>query len=287
MDWLKWPVATTLNIAANMKLTDFTLPYDKINAGSSYQFSINRALTNLDFSQLTGIYGSLTLGGNNDSSLNFDKLETIDGYVRLDGPFLNITMPYLASINGALRAESTRDILAFCNWLSVQDRLYGHYDCTANNTKPFGSSTVSAGPTTSVATSGITSGGNNSNNKSDLSTGATIGIAVAMVVLISVILTITALLFFRRHSRKKTAQQAATGMLEEKKTHSTSTLGEELDASGIRHELAGEKTTHELQGAGPVTELDGQSLQELDCERLYFRDKKPAPESPIGRFELP
>ncbi|KAF2631433.1 hypothetical protein BU25DRAFT_445579 [Macroventuria anomochaeta] len=292
MDWLKWPVATTLTIAANMKLTDFSFPYDKISAGSSYQISINTALTNLDVSQLTGIYGSLATNGNNDRSLNFDKLETIDGYARLSGPFSNITMPHLTSINGALRADSTVDILSFCNWLSVQDQLYGHYDCTANSTDPTISSTVSkypsytAGPAPSVATSGTSGGGNNSkDNKSDLSTGAIIGIAVAMVVLISVILTTTALLFLRQRSRNK-AQQVAAAMPEETKTHSTSTLGEELDASGIRYELGGGNTTHELPGAGPVRELDSQSMQELDCEKPYFRDQKPAPDSPIGRFEL-
>ena len=110
-----------------------------------------------------------------------------------------------------------------------------------------------------------------------------------MVVLISVILTTTALLFFRRRRQNKAARQAqqAAAISDEKKTHSTSTLGEELDASGIRYELGEQATTHELPGAKPVTELDGQSLQELDCERPYFRDLKPAPGSPIGRFELP
>lgn len=295
MDWIKWPVASALTIAANMKLTDFTLPYDKISAGSSYQFSVNNALTNLDFSQISAIYGSLAINGNQDPSLNFDKLESIDGYVRLSGPFSNITMPNLQTINGALRAESTVDILAFCNWLSVQDRLYGHYDCTANNTAIY-STTVSkspsntAGPSPSVATTDTGGASNSGDKKSDLSTGAIIGIAVAMVVLISLVLTTSALLFFRRRSRNKTQQSAAAAaaaVSDEKKTHSTSTLGEELDASGIRYELGGVNRVQELPEARPTEELDGQSLQELDCEKPYFRDQKPAPESPIGRFELP
>ncbi|KAJ8116377.1 hypothetical protein OPT61_g2185 [Boeremia exigua] len=293
LDWLKWPVATALTIAANMNLVDFTLPYDKISAGSSYQFSINRALSNLDFSRLTEIQGSLAVNGNKGRSLNFDKLEAINGYVRLSGPFSNLTMPRLAAINGALRAESTVDILAFCNWLSVQARLYGHYDCTANNTEPLASSTTSMSPSnTAVATptSAVLDGDKHNNkSKSNLSTGAIIGVAVAMVVVISVILTATALWFFRRRSRNRAAsqvQEAATGS-EEKKTRSTSTLGEDLDASGVRYELGGRHTTHELQGAGPVTELGGRSLQELDCEKPYFRDHKPAADSPTGRFELP
>ena len=294
VDWLKWPVATTLTIAANMKLTDFTLPYDRVSADSSYQFSINEALTNLDFSQITGIYGSLTINGNNDSQLNFDKLETIDGFVRLSGPFTNITMPVLTGIKGGLRAESTRDILSFCNWLSVQDRLSGHYDCTANNTNPTTSSTVSkpssntVGPT-SLATGGTSSGGNSTNDKSNLSTGAIVGIAVAMVVIISTGLTSAVLLFFRRRSSKRTQQAQEAAMVDDnnKKTTSTSTLGEELDASRIRYELGGEKAVTELPGTRPVRELDGESLQELDCPKPYFRDHKPAPGSPIGRFELP
>lgn len=296
MDWLKWPVATALTIAANMKLTDFTLPYDRISTGSSYQFSINNALMNLDFSQLTSIQGSLAVNGNNDSSLNFDKLETIDGYVRLSGPFSNVTMPQLATINGALRAESTDDILAFCNWLSVQNRFAGHYDCAANNTNPLASSTISMSPSTTATaipsvTTDIVLGGDGGSNekKSSLSTGVIIGIAIAMVVVISIILTTAALWFFRRRSQNRAAQQLhqATPASEDKKTHSTSTLGEELDASGIRYELGVAHITHELRGVGPVTELDGQTLQELDCEKPYFRDHKPAPESPIGRFELP
>ncbi|KAJ4992332.1 hypothetical protein SVAN01_02041 [Stagonosporopsis vannaccii] len=288
MDWLKWPVTTALTIAANMNLTDFTIPYDRISAGSSYQFSINRDLSNLDFSQLKGIYGSLAVNGNNDKSLNFDNLENIDGYVRLSGPFSNITMPQLTSINGALRADSTIDILAFCNWLSVQDRLFGHYDCTANNTDPLASSTTTTSPTnTSVAVPTLPAESNG--NGSSLSTGAIVGIAVAMVVLISVVLTTTALLFFRRRRNKKVAHQThqAAAPCEAKKTHSTSTLGEELDASNIRYELGQEREAHELQGPGLATELEGQTLQELDCEKPYFRDHKPAPDSPVGRFELP
>ncbi|XPS74603.1 cell wall protein Ecm33 [Ascochyta lentis] len=289
MDWLKWPVASTLIIAANKKLTSFKLPYDRIGAGSSYQISINSALSDLDFSQLTGIYGSLAVNGNNDPHLSFDRLQTIDGYVRLSGPYTNITMPSLTGINGALRAESTANMTNFCNWLSVQNRLFGHYDCTANNTNPSTSSTASKAPTTTAFTSVTTTGtsGSNStgeNNKSDLSTGAIVGIAVAMVVVISVILTASALLFFHRRSLNK-AQ--AVAISDETKTHSTSTLGEGANASCISYELGGEKRAHELPGAGPIRELDGGSLQELDEGRPYFRNQKPAPASPMGRFELP
>ncbi|KAF3032996.1 hypothetical protein E8E12_004231 [Didymella heteroderae] len=300
MDWIKWPVATTLTIAANMKLTEFTLPYDKISSGSSYQFSINEALTNLDFSNLSGIYGSLAVNGNNDSSLDFDKLETIDGYVKLNGNFANISMPHLQAINGALNAESYvthgSGILSFCNWLSVQPRLYGHYDCTANNTAGYTataskSPSNTAGPSPSSTTTVVEADDTIGGKKSELSTGAMIGIAVAMVVLISLVLTASALLFFRRRARNKAQQAAAlttaASVPDEKKTHSTSTIGEELDASGIRYELGGDIGLQELPGAKAVGELDGQSLQELDVEKPYFRDQKPAPDSPIGRFELP
>lgn len=292
MDWLKWPVATTLTLAANMNLTSFILPYDRISAGSSYQISINTAMNNLDFSHLTGIYGSLAINGNHDSQLSFDKLETIDGYVRLSGGLTNITMPVLTGINGAIRAESTKNILDFCNWLSTQTRFLGHYDCTANDTSPAISSTASKSPATitesatSVATADTLDGNDKGNKiKSDLSTGAIVGIAVALVIVISLILTTSVLLCLRRRSRHKA--QAAASMPENRKTHSTSTLGEELDASGICYELGGGKTVGELPGAGLVRELGGESLQELDGERPFFRDQKPAPASPIERFELP
>lgn len=286
VDWLKWPVATTLTLAANMHLTDFTLPYDRIGAGSTYQISINSALTNLDFSQLTGIYGSLAVNGNNDPQLNFDKLETIDGYVRLSGGLTNITMPVLTGINGALRAESTVDILNFCNWLSTQNRLLGHYDCVANNTNPTASTTSNSPASTARPTTPIATDGPDNDQKSNLPTAAIIGISISMVIIISIILTATALLFYRRRSHKK-AKEAARAAPEGNKTHSTSTLGEELDASGIHYELGEGKSAHELPGQGPVRELDGESLQELDCEGRYFGDRKPALDSPVGRFELP
>jgi hypothetical protein len=289
MDWLRWPVASQLNIAANTKLKEFKLPYDRISADSSYSISINPVLSNLDFSQLSGIYGSLTVNGNNDNQLNFDKLETIDGYVRLDGGFTNITMPALTGISGALRAESTADILKFCNWLSTQTRLLGHYDCTANNTNSITLSTSSkpslttAGPTSSSTnTNSLVENENSNIRKSTLSTPAIIGVAVTMVILISIILTTAALLFFRRRIRNK-----AQAPMPDNKTHSTSTLGKESDASGIHYELGAEKTAHELPGGGMVRELDGESLHELDVKKHFFRDQKPAPASPIGRFELP
>ena len=210
----------------------------------------------------------------------------------MPAPINPVLMPVLTSINGALRAESGADILNFCNWLSTQTRLLGHYDCTANNTNPVTSSTVSrapattVGPTLSVTTNG-TSGGNDISNhdKSGLSTGTIVGIAIAMVIVISIILTSTALLFFHRRSRNKA--QAAAKPKEGKKTHSTSTIGEELDASGIRYELGEGNKAYELPAAGLARELDSKSLQEIECERPYFRDQKPAPDSPIGRFELP
>jgi hypothetical protein len=294
LDWLKWPISTTLNIAANNNLTNFSFPYNTINAGSSYQISINRGLTNLDLSQLSGIAGSLAISGNKDRDLQFTKLETIDGYVKLDGPFANISMPHLMSINGALRAQSTVDIIAFCDWLSVQDRLLGHYDCTANNTNPapIVTSTASSAPlNTAEATSSVaTSDTSNGSSKSDLSTGAIIGISMGMVVLLSLILTSLALLFFRRRAQKKQAalaQQNATSA--DTKTHSTSTLGDELDASGVRYEMGGGLVTQELPEAKPRTELDGHTFQEMgnDSEKAFFRQKKPASDSPVGTFELP
>ncbi|KAF1931879.1 uncharacterized protein M421DRAFT_2498 [Didymella exigua CBS 183.55] len=246
MDWIKWPIATALTIAANNKLTDFTLPYDRINSGSSYQFSINHALTNLDFSNLSGIYGSLAINGNPDPSLNFDNLETIDGYVRISGALKNITMPKLQTINGALRAESTVDILAFCNWLSIQNRLYGHYDCTANNTSVY-TSTVSKSPSSTAVsspaagTAAMEGADTADGKKTDLSSGAIVGIAIAMVVLISAVLTLSALLFMRRRSRNRAQQAAAaaaadvSNVSDEKKIHSTSTLGKKLPPTFSHH----------------------------------------------------
>ncbi|KAJ4311461.1 cell wall protein Ecm33 [Neodidymelliopsis sp. IMI 364377] len=290
LDWLRWPVASQLTVAANGNLKEFKLPYNQINAGSTYQISINSVLSNLDFSQLSGIYGSLTVNGNSDTNLNFDKLETIDGYVRLQGPLKNLTMPVLNGINGALRAESTADILSFCNWLSTQNQLLGHYDCTANNTNPVVSSTATKSPVnTAGPTSSTVATGGNEDSKSGISTGGIVGIAVAMVVAMSLVLTATALLFFRRRARNKARAVATAVAISEqhKKTHSTSTLGEELDASGVRYELGGEKDEHELPGVDAVRELDSQSFQELDGGKPFFRDQKPATASPIGRFELP
>ena len=113
---------------------------------------------------------------------------------------------------------------------------------------------------------------------------------MGMVVLLSLILTSLALLVFRRRAKNKQAalaQQNATS--QDTKTHSTSTLGDELDASGVRYEMGGGLVTQELPGAKPRMELDGHTFQEMDNdgEKAFFRHKKPASDSPVGTFELP
>jgi hypothetical protein len=87
LEWLKWPIGSSLTINSNPDLQSFSIPYDTINQGSTLNITSNPHLSNISVSQLQGIYGSLSMTENGDSKnkLLFDRLITIGGYVELSG----------------------------------------------------------------------------------------------------------------------------------------------------------------------------------------------------------
>jgi hypothetical protein len=285
LDWLTWPVARTMTIAANPHLTRFTLPFSRISSGSTYAFSVNHVLENLDLSALTAIDGSLEMNGNPARNLTFEHLESISGYVRLDGNFKNITMPALKEINGALRAEAAGDgdIIAFCNWLSIQPQLHGHYDCTGNssNPAPISQTTVStiATPSPSVATK---LDDQDPSPSTGLSTGVKIGIAVA-VLLAALISSAATFWFFRRYTKSK-----LRAMKEENapKRISTSSNDYELDGGDSRVEIGPAVVRHELPEPETREELPGESSKEMDGGPVSEKKKESRHEE-RDVFELP
>jgi hypothetical protein len=277
LDWLTWPVARTMTIAANPHLTRFTLPFSRISPGSTYAFSVNQALEDLDLSALTTIDGSLETNGNLNSNLTFQHLESINGYVRLSGNYKNITMPALKEINGALRAQASGDgdIISFCNWLSIKPQLLGHYDCVGNssNPAPITQTTASITQTTVPATTTPSPSGLDDQDPSPstgLSTGVKTGIAVA-VLLAALISSAATFWFFRRYTKSKLR---AIKEENDPKRMSASSNDYELDGGDSRVEIGPAVVRHELPEPETREELPGESLKEMDGGPVSEKEKK-------------
>jgi hypothetical protein len=285
LDWLTWPVSRTMNIAANYNLTRFTLPFTRISLGSSYAFSVNHALEDLNLSALTAIDGSLEINGNLDPSLTFQHLESINGYARLYGNYKNISMPALKEINGALRAEAAGDgnINSFCNWLSIKPRLQGHYDCTGNATNP-APITQTTVPTTAIPSPSVAPkmDDQDPSPSTGLSTGAKTGVAVA-VLLAALISSAATFWFFRRYTKSK-----LRAMKEENDTKrmSTSSNDYELDGGDARVEIGPAVVRHELPESETREELPGESSKELHGGPVSEK-KKESRHKEAEVYELP
>ena len=276
LNWLTWPVTRSMTIAANYKLTQWTVPFSRISSGSTYAISVNSALEDLNLSRLTTIDGSLEISNNLGRNLTFQNLESINGYMRLAGAFKNITMPALKEINGAIRAESTKDgdIIAFCDWLTTKPQMQGHFDCTGNATNPAPISQTSA-PTTATPSPSVATNSDDqdSSPNTGLSTGAKVGIAVS-VLLAAVISSAATFWFFRRYTKSKFQDMKEA---EVAKRVSSSSNDYELDGGDarveigpalVRHELPEPEAREELegepvkaQGGGPTSEKERESRQ--------------------------
>jgi hypothetical protein len=212
LDWLTWPVGSQLNISGNANLKNFSIPYNSINAGSALTLRNNSALSTIDVSQVSGIYGGLQVADNSAlKDLDFEKLESIGGFVQLSGGFANMSMPALNGINGALRVEATGDISSLCSSLESK-KLNGHYDCTANSQNTVSPTTTGAAQATPTST-GTGNGNGNSDgveagNGSGSENGVTItkkqaaGIAVAAISFTLLSIGITIWILRRRSGRK-------------------------------------------------------------------------------------
>ena len=266
LDWLTWPIGAVLNITANDNLKAFKIPYGTINVGSAITLSSNPSLKSIDVSSLGGIYGGLAISGNAIDTLSFEKLESISGFVQLNGDYKNISMPALTKISGALGVDSTADIAAFC--VSLQEKkLAGHYDCTSNTQKanvPSTSETPTASspaptPTPSNSTD------SDSNNSGFASKAAIAGVVVG--ILISLIVCLGIYYFVRRRARKQVKEispkdpEADSVELAGADAMSVSMAGSrmslnELESPVVRLEMASGRMRQELPAVLPV-EMDG------------------------------
>jgi hypothetical protein len=263
-----------MTIAANLNLANFTIPYSRIGTGSSYAISINNAMKELDFSALTAIDGSLEINGNGDKNVTFDRLSSINGFARISGAFKSLTMPVLKEINGALKPQATNDgnIINFCDWLSTQSHMQGHYECIGNATNPIAASQTSAAPSIATPTSSsVTADVENKERtlSTGLSTGAKIGIAVS-IFLAAVISSAATFWFFRRHTRSKLQEIEEVN---DKKRRSSSTIDHELDGVDARVEIGPAAQRYELPEQETRQELEGNSLQELDGGPMHGKER--------------
>jgi hypothetical protein len=290
LDWLKWPVGAELNITSNPKLTAFTIPYSKINVGSVVTLESNAALKTVDVSALSGIYGSFRIASNNVDVLDFKKLETIGGSVRLNGGLKNITTPALVIISGMLTIESSEDISAVCGGFAGKSQFRGHYECDSKVQKnvlnqPGSSITTTTGNSPPKPTD---SPQGNEEHDHDEGTdhlrkwiGIGAGVVIGLVLIIIVIIG-----FFIRQRRRQRAQilkeveqqqknrsssSSSASSLVSAKTRGSKSFGagfakSELEAPPpptVTIELAGHQEPGELD-AGFVWELDaGHGASEL------------------------
>jgi hypothetical protein len=284
LDWLTWPVTRSMTIAANYNLTHFTIPFSRISSGSTYAISVNKAMEDLNVSALTAIDGSLEISNNLDPNLIFQNLESINGYMRLDGTFKNITMPALTEINGALRAEAFGDgnINSFCNWLSTKAQMQGHFDCAGNSTYPTPVSQTSAPSIASPSTSPATDLDNQDSSPSTgLSTGAKVGIAVALV-LAAVVSSAVTFWFFRRYTKSKLQETKEADVA---KRVSSSSNDYELDGSDARFEIGPAAVRHELPEPETREELEGEAVKERGG--LVSEKERESRHKDTEVFELP
>ncbi|KAF2019704.1 hypothetical protein BU24DRAFT_489611 [Aaosphaeria arxii CBS 175.79] len=283
LDWINWPLGSQLNISNNYALETFSIPYSKINTGSAITLSNNSKMANLDLSQVNGIYGGLAISGDNVlTGVRFDSLETIGGFVQMNGDFSNISMPALKYINGALSVRSTSDIASFCNDLQ-QLESQGHYDCTANankgsTTNPTVVTTQTIIPETSPQATEVVKP-----EPPTLSKGGKIGIAVALVIVFFILLVAGS--FYLRHrirSKVQEIEQKPKDHDEEvadvsRRNQSSASLANELETPIARLEIAPGKERHELESPAVQVEI-GQGTQRHELDGGI-------PEKGMGRFD--
>lgn len=185
IEWLKWPVTTTLNITENGNLESVSLPWETID--SNVTMKGNPTLDEISVVTVENVPGSFTLEGSDEvKELVFKSLESIDGDVNIVGAFNNVSMPTLRGVKGALKVQSSEDISGFCNSL-VEDKLKGQFDCKANVQKEEPSVSKPTPPQESTNISPQSSdeplGQHGQTEDSDMALGAKIGIILASLVL--------------------------------------------------------------------------------------------------------
>ncbi|KAK7191192.1 hypothetical protein DPSP01_013528 [Paraphaeosphaeria sporulosa] len=200
VEWVKWPVSTSLNISSNADLEEISLPWDSVDGAVS--ISNNEKLDRLDVRGMKSITGSFTVEENDGlKTLAFGSLESVKGDVQLSGSFANISMPMLKKVTGTLAISSKEDIDASCAEIVKVDDS-GKVNCTPNaQSHPPASPTPSNSPGNPPSPSSSATP-DEGEDTSDLATGAKIGIVTAAVIL-GLFLVVGGVFFFRARSRGK------------------------------------------------------------------------------------
>ncbi|KAJ4349730.1 cell wall protein Ecm33 [Didymosphaeria variabile] len=200
VEWLKWPVATSLNISSNENLRAVSLPWEVIDG--AVEINENPALEKVDVFSIKDVKGDFTLEGNDAlKSLTFEKLESVEGNVLLSGTYGNVSMPVLNKVGGGLTIKSTDNIQEFCDELDKQG-LKAKYECTSEVQRADDASAKPAPPKNSDSAPKPSDGVDEEDAGDDLTIGAKIGIITASVIL-GLFLVVGALSFFRARSRGK------------------------------------------------------------------------------------
>ncbi|KAF1978465.1 hypothetical protein BU23DRAFT_225163 [Bimuria novae-zelandiae CBS 107.79] len=192
VDWLKWPVSTTVNITSNEKLEAVSLPWETID--SAVTISDNAALKHVNVFAVETVAGNFTLEKNNKiEELVFKSLKTVEGKLQISGVLKNISMPALDHVYGELSVQSTKDIQDLCSDLEAKN-LKGKFECKSYFEEPTTPKTASIPPKSSASVPvpssdellGKPEHGDDDHDEDDggdITVGAKVGIALSAVVL--------------------------------------------------------------------------------------------------------
>jgi hypothetical protein len=235
------------------------------------------------------------------NTLSFEKLQTIGGFVQLNGDYTNISMPALNQVNGALGVESTADIATFCNSLQEQ-RLAGHYDCTSNTQRSSDPSpsgiTPSTTPTSTASQAPTDSGFGGSKSGSISSSAAIAGLVVGIITCLFVALLVY---FYIRRRAQKSVQEISPKDPEADSVELSDTMSmslpsnrttlRELESPVMTLELASGRMRQELP-AGVPAEMESPAMRsELDggweSGSVRTAGSPTGSTAPLVRHELP
>lgn len=211
IDWLKWPITTTLNITGNTNLDSLSLPWDIISANVTMRN--NAVLRNMSASGVNSVTGSFMIRGSDEmEEFTLENLETVDGELNLSGAFTNISMPVLKSVKGILKLESSRNISKICNGLA-QEKLKGQLECKTDSRKEYPDGPTSE-PFNKTSDNPAQSSGSSPKDQqqpaeTDMALGAKIGVILASLIL-AIFVFVGVFFFVRARIRGKVMEIVPT-----------------------------------------------------------------------------
>lgn len=277
MDWLKWPVSTSLNISSNEHLEEVSLPWESVDG--AVEISGNAVLETVDVYAIKSVAGDFTVEGNGGlKSLAFEKLESVKGDVHIAGSFANVSMPVLKTVGGTMAIASTEDIDDSCDKLD-NSNIKGKYDCTSNARTMDPTSASSKPPNSSdspPSSSSSDSPDDEQESSSSIGTGAKIGIIIGVVIL-GLFLVVGAVFFFRARSRGKVREIVISAPIPISTSSVPSAPSVARSVKSVRSVSVGEPESPRLESAearivgrrvgdagGVKVVLNGEEMREVD-----------------------